>query len=399
MKRLVPFLAVIALTGCMAACGRSTGSSEKAAPSATVQAPLASVEKHSVQATYEAVGTVRAKVASTIESKLMGHVLAVNVREGDHVESGQVLLKIDSREAEALVKRAEGAVREAEEARQETEKMILATLQSKTVAEAGNELAAATFKRNKGLAENQAVSRQVFDEASAKLKGAAADAARAGEMALSVQAKRGEADARIEQAKAELSSAQTLLSFAEVAAPFAGIITRKTVDVGDLAAPGSPLLMIEDPQLYRLETQVDEEQIHTIETGSTVPVVLDALDKGELAGSVAEIVPSADPSTRTIMVKIDLPPDPAVRSGMFGRARFASDDKQAITVPATAVFQRGQLTGVYVIGDGGVARLRLITIGRHYGSDIEVLSGLEPGERIVADKTDQVTDGAIVKQG
>ena len=398
MKRLVPFLAAIVLTGVMAACGRSSVSSEKAATPVTVQAPLASVEKRSVQAPHEAVGTVRAKVASTIQSKLMGHVRAVNVREGDHVESGQVLVEIDSREAESQVKRAEGAVREAQETRQETEKMVQATLQSKVAAEAGNELATASFKRYKGLAESQAVSRQVFDEANAKLKGAAADSARASEMVLSVQAKRGEVDARIEQAKAELSNAQTLLSFAKVTAPFAGIITRKTVDVGDLAAPGSPLLIVEDPQQYRIEAQVDEEQIHKIEPGSKVPVVLDAFGKGELAGTVAEIVPSADPASRTFVVKIDLPSDPAVRSGMFGRARFETGEKQTLTVPATAVVQRGQLTGVYVIGDGDVAHLRLITIGKHYGSDIEVLSGLEPGERIVADKADQVSDGAIVKQ-
>jgi RND family efflux transporter MFP subunit len=277
--------------------------------------------------------------------------------------------------------------------------MVQATLQSKAAAEAGNELATASFKRYKGLADSQAVSRQVFDEANAKLKGAAADSARASEMVLSAQAKRGEMDARIEQAKAELSNAQTLLSFAKVTAPFAGVVTRKTVDVGDLAAPGGPLLIVEDPQQYRLEAQVDEEQIHKIEPGAKVPVVLDAFRKGELAGAVAEIVPSADPASRTFVVKIDLPPDPAVRSGMFGRARFETGEKQALTVPATAVFQRGQLTGAYVIGDDGVAHLRLITIGKRYGSNIEVLSGLEPGERIVADKADQVSDGTIVKQG
>jgi multidrug efflux pump subunit AcrA (membrane-fusion protein) len=404
MKRLVPLVAVgfitgIVLAGSLAACGRSPVSKESAQPAAAVQAPVAAVEKHSVPAPYEAVGTVRAKAASTIQSKIMGHVQAVNVREGDHVEAGKVLVEIDSREAEAQVKRAEGALREAQETRQETEKVIQAALQSKTAAEAGNELAAATLKRYKGLAKNQAVSRQVFDEADARLKGAAAEAGRASEMVLSVQAKRGEVEARIEQAKAELSNAQTLLSFAKVTAPFAGIITRKTVDVGDLAAPGSPLLIVEDPQQYRLEAQVDEEQIHKIEPGSKAPVVLDAFGNGELAGAVAEIVPSVDPASRTFVVKIDLPHDPAVRSGMFGRARFDTGEKQTLTVPATAVFQRGQLTGVYVIGDGGVARLRLITVGKHYGSDIEVLSGLEPDERIVADKTDQVTDGAIVKQG
>jgi RND family efflux transporter MFP subunit len=169
--------------------------------------------------------------------------------------------------------------------------------------------------------------------------------------------------------------------------------------VGDLAAPGSPLLVMEDPQQYRLEAQVDEEQVHKIALGANVPVVLDALGEGELAGTVAEIVPAADPASRTSVVKVDLPAGSKVRSGMFGRARFTTGEEQALIVPATAVFQRGQLTAVYVIGEGGVARLRLITVGKQYSSGVEVLSGLDPGEQIVADKTDQVADGATVKQG
>jgi len=315
------------------------------------------------------------------------------------VESGQVLVEIDAREAEAQARRAESAVREAREARQETENAIQAALHAKTAAEAGNELATATFERYKGLASSQAVSRQVFDEANAKLKEAAADAARASEMVLSIQAKRAEVDARIEQAQAELSNAQTLLSFAKVTAPFAGVITHKTVDVGDLAAPGNPLFEIEDPLQYRLEAQVDEEQLPRIEPGAAAAVLLDRAGKDPLAGTVAEIVPSADPASRTFVVRIDLPPNPAVRSGMFGRASFSAGQRQTLTVPARAVFQRGQLTGVYVVGDDDVARLRLITVGKKFDPDIEVLSGLEPGERIVVDNIDQVMDGAVVNRG
>ncbi|MDQ1256107.1 MAG: hypothetical protein QG656_703 [Candidatus Hydrogenedentes bacterium] len=395
MKRFVPLVAAILL----AACGRSPVARENAQPGVAAQAPVMTVEKLAIPTSHEAVGTVRAKVTSTIQSKMMGHVLAVHVREGDRVELGQVLVEIDSREAESQVQRAESAVRGAQEMRQEMDLVIRAALQSQAAAEAGNELATATFERYKGLAEKEAVSRQLYDEANAQLKGAAADAARAGEMALSLQSKRGEVDARIEQAQAELSNAQTLLSFAKVTAPFAGIVTSKTVDVGDLAAPGSPLLVLEDPRQYRLEAQVDEEQIHKIALGAAVPVVLDALGEGELAGTVAEIVPSADPASRTSVVKVDLPADTQVRSGMFGRARFTTGEEQALVVPATAVFQRGQLTAVYAIGEGGVARLRLITVGKQYSSGVEVLSGLDPGEQIVADKTDQVADGAIVKQG
>ena len=402
MRITVPCAVAIVLAVLLGACGRSTELPGKAQSLPTVQVALATVEKRSVEAPYEAVGTVRARTVSTLQSKMMGHVQAVNVREGDRVVAGQVLIEIDAREAESQVKRAESALLEAQQVQQEVGNVIQAAMRSKDAAEAGNALASSTFDRYKGLSESQAVSRQVFDEAGAKLKGAAAEAARAAEMVLSAHAKRGEANARIEQAKAELSNAQTMLSFAKVTAPFAGIITRKSVDVGDLAVAGSPLLVVEDPQQYRIEALADEEQVHRIATGAKVPVTLDALgedDQGHpvlLDGTVAEIVPSADPISRTFVVKIDLPQNPAIRSGMFGRARFDVGQKQTITIPETAVFHRGQLAGVYVVVEDNIARLRLITVGERYGSGVEVLSGLEPGERVVADKTGEVSDGGGV---
>lgn len=397
MRPLLPWIAAILLSGFLAACGPSSEFPERASAPAVVKAPIAAVEQRMVQSPYEAVGTVRAKVTSTIQSKIMGHVLAVHVHEGSPVEAGQVLVEIDAREAESQVKRAESGLREAQEMRQETDKMAQAALHAKTAAEAGKELAKATFERHERLLASKAVSRQAFDEAETKLKEAVAEAAGANETMLSLQAKRGEAEARIEQANAELTNAKTLLSFSVLTAPFAGVVTSKTVEVGDLAAPGSPLLVVEDPKQYRLEAQVDEEHVHTIEPGLKTPVVLDSLDGKELPGVVSEVVPAADPSSRTFVVKIDLPQEPSLRSGMFGRARFDSGGKQKIIVPQTAVFQRGQLTGVYVAGEGGVAQLRLITMGKAYGAEVEVLSGLEPGETIVVDKIGQITEGAVVR--
>jgi len=399
MRRLVPYAALLALTGFLAGCGSSPVTHESGSPAVAVQVPVAAVQRQSIFVPYEAVGTIRAKMTSTIQGKILGHVLAVNVREGDRVEPGEVLVEIDSREVDAQVRRAESALREAQEMRHDTEKMIQAALHTQDAAEAGNELAAAAFRRYTALAEKQAVSRQVFDEAEARSKGAAAEAARAAEMVLSSRAKLGEAEARVAQAEAELTNAQTLRSFANVTAPFAGIVTRKTVEVGDLAAPGRPLLVVEDGQRYRLEAQVDEEQVHKITLGSEVRVLLDAVDSTELTGTVSEITPYSDPASRSFDVKIDLPDTAKVWSGMFGRAQFTTGESQVLSVPATAVFQRGQLTGVYAIGDDDVARLRLITIGKQYGPNVEVLSGLEPGEQIVADRTAQVADGTLIKQG
>jgi len=169
------------------------------------------------------------------------------------------------------------------------------------------------------------------------------------------------------------------------------------VEAGDMAAPGAPLLEMEDARQYRLEAVVDEVLVQRIKQGDKVPVVLDAVGAGPLDGVVAELVPSAEPSSRTFLVKIDLPPAPGIKSGMFGRASFSSGQTDTVAVPAAAVFVRGQLVGVYVVGEGGVAGLRLIATGKRRGDKLEVLGGLDPGERIVVDGIGRVTDGCVVR--
>lgn len=393
MKRAFPLILAIVL----GACGRSPVSDEHGPPAPVVRVPVVTVEKQTVRVPYEAVGTVCAKVASTLQSKVVGHVLAVGVAEGDHVETGQTLVEIDASEAGTRIQQAESALREAQEAGREVEQAVQASVNAKNAAEASHELAAATFERFKDLDAHQAVSRQAFDEASARVKQAAADLARAADMVQSAQAKRREAAARVGQAEAELANARVLLGFTKVVAPFSGVVTRKSVETGDLAAPGSPLLVLEDPRLYRLEAQVDAEHIQGIAPGTRVPVMLDGFGQRALDGSVAEIAPSADLPSRSFTVRIDLPPNAAVRSGLFGRARFDMGHEEAIVVPETAVFHQGQLAAVYVVDDRRIARFRLVSTGKPHGAGIEILSGLDGGERIVAEKTGLVSDSATVQ--
>jgi multidrug efflux pump subunit AcrA (membrane-fusion protein) len=378
-------------------CGR--GSDPQPAPHErpTVSATVAAVEKAPVDTPYEAVGTVRSRSSSTIQSKAMGNILVLHANTGDLVEAGQSLVEIDDREAAAQVRSAESGLRQAQESLQEVEKSVQAAKHAHAAADADYTLAGSTYERVKGLADKQAVSRQVFDEASAKYKSAAAQAAQAGEMVASVEARRGEMQARIEQAKAQLENALAFLSHTRVVAPFAGLVTKRWAEVGDMAAPGAPLFEMEDVKQYRLEAVVDEVLVQRIKQGDKVPVLLDAIGTGQLDGVVVELVPSADPSSRTFLVKIDLPQTPGIKTGMFGRASFSAGQRETLAVPAAAVFERGQLTGVYVVGEDGVASLRLITTGKRRGDRVEVLGGLDPGERIVVDGTDRVTDGCVVR--
>ena len=203
---------------------------------------------------------------------------------------------------------------------------------------------------------------------------------------------------RIDQARAELRMAELALADTRLAAPASGVVVQRRVEPGDLAAVGQTLLVLDDPRVYRFEAEVGESTVGHVRLRQLVPIVLDALGR-TLEGRVAEIVPAADPASRTVTVKLDLPPDPALRSGLFGRARFPTGERQALRVPAAALVERGQLTGLYVVDRQGMARLRLVTVGAREADRAEILSGLEAGERIVVEGAERVSDGSRVAAG
>jgi RND family efflux transporter MFP subunit len=145
-----------------------------------------------------------------------------------------------------------------------------------------------------------------------------------------------------------------------------------------------PILTVEDVRRYRLETTVNETDLRYLRIGQQAPVTIDALDNAELRGKVAQIVPAADPASRSFVVKIDLPADPRLHSGLFGRAQFSRGQRPALLIPRTAVVERGQLQGVFVLDQNQVAGLRYVTLGKPVGAEIEVLAGLQDGERLVA---------------
>jgi len=397
IRRTTMTVLMMAVTAVVAGCGR-----EAHAPAASkggqavVHAPLATAEKTPLGVRYEAIGTVTAAAMSIIQSKAVGHVTALHVKEGSVVETGTLLAEIDAREPEAMVQKAHGAVQEAQRALEEVAQSALAADAARAAAEAQQTLAQSTYDRYKALADKQAVSTQVLDEASAKLKAATAEVSRATETANAFVAKKAEVSARAEQARAELASVRAQLSHTQVTAPFAGVITAKHVDVGDLASPGIPLLTLEDDRRFRVEALVDEAHGSLLQTGAKASVLVESLGIN-LEGTVAEVVPKADPTSRTFIVKVDLPEHQGLRSGMFGRVTFSLGEAETLTVPSTAVFERGQLTCVYVLNDAREARLRLIKTGKNYGERTEVLSGLNPGETVVASGTEQVADGNRVE--
>jgi len=374
MKPLALLISLVLLTS----CGNEPPRSSAALPSTPVAVQVSTISAQQWPDVYEATGTVRARTSATISSQVMGYVEQVSVQVGDRVREGQILVTLDARELEEAVRGAEAGCAEVRSAIPEAESAVAA-------AKANLDLAQITFKRIEDLAAKKSISNQEFDEASARLKAAQANY----EMARS---KRAQLDPRLARAEQELRSAAIMRDYARVAAPFSGIVTARSVEPGNLATPGAPLLTIEQDGVYRLEASVDESRLPSARAGATVEVALEGLDH-KLNARVSEVVPAVDAASRSSIVKIDLPPIPQLRSGMFGRAFFPLASRSVVAVPASAIVERGQLQSVFV-AEEGTARTRLITTGQRSKDAVEVLSGLNVGERIVTPIPAGLEDGA-----
>lgn len=343
------------LSTVLAGCSSERGA--KAAPLETVSNVSVTVAQDTrVPDWLRVVGTVQSDQTSQISSQMMGNIVEIRAHEGDLVKRGQILAVLDDAQPRAAMQQAEAAVSAAQS--------------GVTAADSELALAAATLKRYQQLYEKKSVSPQEFDQINARYQ--------------SAQAQRAIAQEQQSQANAASAQARTALGYAIIRAPFSGILTQKMADAGTLASPGMPLFAMEDTRSYRLEVSVDESDIRLARIGQTVPVTIGALENPALAGKVVQIVPAADPASRSFLVKIELPADSQLRSGLFGRANFLRGEREALLIPRTSIIGRGNLQGIYVLGANQIAELRYVTLGQTEGQAVEVLSGLQTGEEFVA---------------
>lgn len=368
MKRKHATLPLLLSTLLLGACSEQARKAA-AVPEIVRNVPLIEVQQKNMPDVLEAVGTTRAAQTSTLASQMMGTLVEVRVHEGDRVRRGQILALIDDSQPRAALERASAA--------DAASRQQLAAANSELV------LAESTLKRFQILFEKKSVSAQEFDEIKTREQGALA--------------RRDMARADQEQAKAAIAQATTALEYTRIRAPFDGVITEKKADPGTLAAPGMPIFTLEDTRRYRLEASINESDLALVRIGQPVPVLIDALGTDALSGKVAQIVPAADASSRSFLIKVELPADSRLRSGLFGRAQFSHGERRALLVPQTAVVERGQLQGVFLLDQNKIAALHYITVGKSSHDQVEVLAGLQDGDLLVAQPGTLELDGKRIE--
>ncbi len=383
MKRTLYAMGMLIGITALAACGGHSerGRTEEKEPAIRVRVqPVASREG---KRWFQASGTVHSLIQTPLASKIMGTVIEVKVRAGDQVKTGQLLATIDARDVDGMVRKSEAGLQEAAMAQEEVERGLQAN-------QANLDLANATLKRYQNLWDKKSVSQQEFDEVQARQRAAAAQVE-------AMQAKKRQVQAKMEQARSDISSSQALKSYAEIRSPLNGVVVQRQAEPGSMAVPGAPLLVVEATGRFRLEAAVEESRIQAVKLGQKVPVKVSAAGPDPLAGIVGEIQPGGDPASRTYLVKINLPIMREIRSGMYGEASFEDGARQGIWIPSQSIVRQGQLDGVYVVDAENHAHIRLLKLGEGTASEMEVLAGLEPGDRLVVDGIAGLKDGSRVE--
>ena len=290
----------------------------------------------------EAVGTVQAEQIAAVTSRVVANIVEMRVSAGQRVTNGETLVVLDDRDLRHRVEQAQDAVRSAEA----------------TLAQAQSD-----YKRDKPLFDQQVITTYDFEHTQTNLK---------------------TAEANFDRLQQAVREAEVNLSYAVIRSPFTGVVVDKLANLGDLAAPGKPLLTMYEQGRLWLEANVPEDLMDRVRLNEVLPFRIDATGR-EMRGRVVEIVPSSDPSSRTVVVRVHLSETKDILPGMFGRLLLPMKPEAVLAVPASALIRAGQLTMVDVVSEGRLQR-RTVQLGRAIGSQFEVLSGLAAGETVVTGK-------------
>jgi RND family efflux transporter MFP subunit len=335
MGRVGILAAALALAACVEAPAPAV------APPASAQVASAAVEVREVELTASAEAVIEAVRQSTVSAQIAGRIVELNFDVGDYVKKGAVIARIDERAVAQAAQASEAQVREAQ---------------------AGLGNARASYERSKQLYAQKFISQAALDQAEAAYKAA---------------------QARVTALLAGAGVAATERSFATLVAPYSGVVSARHVELGEMAAPGRPIMTGFDPSTLRVVATVPQAQVESIRAIGKARIEVPSLNRWVEVRRLT-IVPAADPRTHTTRVRLELPEDVGgVYPGVYARAHFVTGSEPRLLVPRAAVVRRSEVTAVYVLDEQDRPRLRQVRLGEAGDQTrIEVLAGLKPGERV-----------------
>ncbi len=346
------FTAVLSLTSCGNSSKEKTIDKTPAVP-----VTVSSVAAENNTPFLTASGKIEAANSATLSTRMMGFVDKVLVNVGQKVTKGQLLVSINNSDLSAKQAQTSAGITEAQAAFNNAEK---------------------DYQRFQNLFADNSASQKELDDQRARY-----------EMA----------KARLEGAKQMKNEVQSQFAYVNLRAPFNGVVTSKSIEAGDMANPGAPLISIEGPGNFEVTASVPESEISKIKSGYEVQVIVKSSDK-ILPGTVTEVSTSAKNTGGQYLVKVVLDKtDESILSGMYATVQFPIEKKTDVTtvlVPNEALVKRGQLTGIYTVSQSNTALLRWLRLGRTYGDNVEVLSGLNADENYIISADGKLFNGAKI---
>lgn len=356
MKKYKYIIAAITLTVFLMSCGADKKESVTTHET-PVPVKVSTVQDGGNAPFLTASGKIQAANSANLSTRMMGFVDKIYVNVGDNVAKGQLLISINNADLQAKLAQVNASITEATAAYKNAEK---------------------DYKRFQNLFAENSASQKEMDDMTAHY-----------EMA----------KARLEAANQMKNEVSAQFSYVNIRAPFSGVVTNKFIEVGDMANPGMPLVAMEAPGSFEVLSIVPESEISHVKDGVKVEVAVKALDETVL-GTVTEVSSSAKNTGGQYLVTVVLDKTEAdILSGMYATVKFPVERKvksQRVLIPNSAVVESGQLTGVYVVGDNNTALLRWLRLGRTFGEQVEVLSGLNSDETYITSSEGRLFNGAKI---
>jgi multidrug efflux pump subunit AcrA (membrane-fusion protein) len=381
---------------------RSPQPSEIASTSALSVNTL-TIRSQSVANTLELSGSIRPVEQATLSTRVMGRITQLSLETGDRFRKGDILTRIDVMDITTQTGQAQLGVAQAQAEVFRSQASLNQLESQKLEAQSALRLAQVTQSRMSRLQAEGAVSQSVLDDANTNLEQARARVAQSEAGIRQSQAAIAQTQAAVSRAELSVISSDVSESYGTIFAPFDGVVVQKMAYEGEMAAPGTPLLKVENPNKLELEISVPEENLRFVRVGQSVKVQFDAVNQS-LNATIQQIVPASNAQSRSFLVKIPLNNSGKLISGMFGRIALPiGATKETLLIPTTALIQRGQLQGVYVVENvedkaisKTIAMMRWVKTGKTQDGQIEIVSGLKAGDRIVTSNIAQLSDGQAV---